>query len=94
MSGGSGVAGQPGRRAAAKTVYAGQFLAEGLYRGEPGVFVTLEEPAEDLRANLRTLGLEVAAWEQPGGDRRWTVPQPPVGSGPAATVKHGPGPQP
>jgi len=54
------VAGQAG---SAKTVLAGQFLAQGVRRGQPGVFVTLEEPAADLRANLLTLGWDVAAWE-------------------------------
>ncbi len=57
------VAGQAG---SAKTVFAGQFLAEGVRRGEPGVFVTLEEPAADLRANLATLGWDVPAWEAAG----------------------------
>ena len=55
------VAGQAG---SAKTVFAAQFLAEGVRRGEPGVFVTLEEPAKDLRANLRTLGWDVETWEK------------------------------
>lgn len=54
------VAGQAG---SAKTVFAGQFLAEGVRRGEPAVFVTLEEPARDLRANLTTLGADIATWE-------------------------------
>ena len=54
------VAGQAG---SGKTVFAAQFLAEGIRRGEPGVFVTLEEPAADLRANLATLGWDVDAWE-------------------------------
>ena len=40
------VAGQAG---SAKTLFAAQFLAEGVRRGQPGVFVTLEEPAADLR---------------------------------------------
>jgi circadian clock protein KaiC len=57
------VAGQAG---SAKTVFAGQFLAEGVRRGEPGVFVTLEEPAADLRANLATVGTDVTAWEESG----------------------------
>ena len=57
------VAGQAG---SAKTVFAAQFLAEGVRRGQPGVFVTLEEPADDLRANLRTLGWDVEAWEAAG----------------------------
>ncbi len=57
------VAGQAG---SAKTVFAGHFLAEGVRRGQPAVFVTLEEPAADLRANLTTLGWDVAAWEAAG----------------------------
>ncbi|MCW2616400.1 MAG: putative circadian clock protein KaiC [Frankiales bacterium] len=57
------VAGQAG---SAKTVFGGQFLAEGVRAGQPGVFVTLEEPAADLRANLRTLGFDVDGWEKAG----------------------------
>lgn len=57
------VAGQAG---SGKTVFAAHFLAEGVRRSEPGVFVTLEEPAEDLRDNLRTLGWDVDAWEAAG----------------------------
>ena len=57
------VAGQAG---SAKTVFAAQFLAEGVRRGQPGVFVTLEEPAADLRANLLTLGCDLTAWEESG----------------------------
>jgi len=55
-----------GQAGSAKTVFAAQFLAEGVVRGEPGVFVTLEEPAEDLRLNFTTLGWEVAEWEAVG----------------------------
>ena len=57
------VAGQAG---SAKTLFAAQFLAEGVRLGQPGVFVTLEEPATDLRVNLRTLGWDVEAWEAAG----------------------------
>ena len=57
------VAGQAG---SAKTVFAAQFLAEGVRRGQPGVFVTLEEPAQDLRANLLTLGCDLTSWERDG----------------------------
>jgi circadian clock protein KaiC len=59
------VAGQAG---SAKTVFGGQFLAEGVRAGQSGVFVTLEEPAADLRRNLQTLGCDIEAWEQ---DDRW-----------------------
>jgi circadian clock protein KaiC len=52
-----------GPAGSAKTVFAGQFLAEGVRRGQAGVFVTFEEPAADLRANLATLGWDIAGWE-------------------------------
>jgi circadian clock protein KaiC len=57
------VAGQSG---SAKTLFAAQFLAEGIRTRQPGVFVTLEEPADDVRANMRTLGWDVDAWETAG----------------------------
>ena len=55
-----------GQAGSGKTVFAAHFLAEGVRRGQPGVFVTLEEPAADLRANMATLGWTVAEWEQAG----------------------------
>jgi circadian clock protein KaiC len=55
-----------GQAGSGKTVFGAHFLAEGMRRGEPGVFVTLEEPAADLRANLSTLGWDVEAWEDAG----------------------------
>ena len=55
-----------GPAGAAKTLFAAQFLAEGVRSGQPGVFVTLEEPAADLRTNLATLGWDVESWEASG----------------------------
>ncbi len=55
------IAGGPG---CAKTIFAGQFLAEGARRGQAGVFVTLEESADDLRANLATLGFDIEEYER------------------------------
>ena len=60
------VAGQAG---SAKTVFGGQFLAEGVRIGQGGVFVTLDEPANDLRSNLATLGFDIAQWEAEGSWR-------------------------
>ena len=65
-----------GAAGSAKTVFAGQFLAEGVRAGQGGVFVTFEEPAEDLRVNLTTLGWDVTAWE--GADRWRFVDASPV----------------
>src|SRR5689334_3542914 len=55
-----------GPAGSAKTVLAGQFLAAGAKAGEPGVFVTLEESAKDLRTNLSTLGFDIVALEDRG----------------------------
>ena len=55
-----------GPAGSAKTVLAGQFLAAGARDGQPGVFVTLEESAADLRRNLATLGCDVEAFEERG----------------------------
>ena len=55
-----------GQAGSGKTVFAAHFLAEGVRRGQPGVFVTLEEPGKDLRANLSTLGWDIPAWERQG----------------------------
>lgn len=52
-----------GPAGSAKTVFAGQFLAEGVRIDQGGVFVSFEETADDLRTNLTTLGWDVAAWE-------------------------------
>lgn len=58
-----------GTAGSAKTVLAAQFLAEGIARdAQPGVFVTFEESAGDLRRNLISFGWDIARWEAEG---RW-----------------------
>ncbi|HST07094.1 MAG TPA: ATPase domain-containing protein, partial [Gemmatimonadaceae bacterium] len=42
-----------GTAGSGKTVFAVHFLAAGIELGEPGVFVTFEESADDVRANMR-----------------------------------------
>jgi circadian clock protein KaiC len=45
-----------------KTLFAMEFLVRGaLDHGEPGVFVSFEETAEELAANVRSLGFDLAA---------------------------------
>lgn len=55
-----------GSAGSAKTVFAAQFLAEGIARGENGVFVTFEEPPADVRRNLLGFGWDVEGWERAG----------------------------
>lgn len=57
-----------GTAGSAKTVFAAQFLAAGVDRGESGVFVTFEESPDDLRRNMRGFGWDIPAWEAQG---RW-----------------------
>ncbi|MBI5531335.1 MAG: circadian clock protein KaiC [Deltaproteobacteria bacterium] len=59
-----------GSAGSAKTVLAAQFLAAGIQTSkEPGVFVTFEETAADIRANMLGFGWNIESWER---DRLWS----------------------
>ena len=58
-----------GTAGSGKTIFATQFLVEGIRHGENVVFVTFEEPTEDLRRNMLGFGWDIAAWEREG---HWT----------------------
>ena len=55
-----------GTAGSGKTVFAAQFLAAGIARGEHGVFVTFEESARDIRQNVAGFGWNLAQWEAEG----------------------------
>ena len=56
-----------GTAGSAKTIFACQFLAEGiLHAGEPGLLVTFEEAPDDIRENMLSLGWDIRAWEASG----------------------------
>ena len=56
-----------GTSGSAKTVFAVQFLAEGIQKfGDSGVFVTFEEAPADIRRNMASMGWDIAAWEAEG----------------------------
>jgi circadian clock protein KaiC len=55
-----------GTAGSGKTVFAVHFLAAGIELGEPGVFVTFEESAADVRKNMQSFGWDLAAWEEQG----------------------------
>jgi circadian clock protein KaiC len=57
-----------GTAGSGKTVFAVQFLAEGIKRGEHGVFVTFEESPADVCRNVAGFGWDVRGWEAEG---RW-----------------------
>lgn len=56
-----------GTAGSAKTVFAAQFLAEGIMKsGKHGVFVTFEESPGDIRSNMTSMGWDIETWEKEG----------------------------
>ena len=55
-----------GTAGSGKTIFAVQFLAAGIEAGVPGVFVTFEESAADIRKNMLSFGWDMARWEAEG----------------------------
>jgi circadian clock protein KaiC len=55
-----------GTAGSGKTVFAIHFLAAGIEQEEPGVFVTFEESADDVKANMRSFGWDLQKWEDEG----------------------------
>ena len=55
-----------GTAGSGKTIFAVQFLAAGIEAGTPGVFVTFEESATDIRKNMLSFGWDLAQWESEG----------------------------
>ena len=56
-----------GTAGSGKTVFATQFLIEGVRQaGEAGVFVTFEDSPADIRSNMLTFGWDIAAHEENG----------------------------
>ncbi len=55
-----------GTAGSGKTIFAVQFLAAGIAAGSPGVFVTFEESASDIRKNMLSFGWDLEKWEADG----------------------------
>lgn len=55
-----------GTAGSAKTVFACHFLAQGIALGQSGVFLTFEEPPEEIRRNMRGFGWTIEQWEEDG----------------------------
>ena len=80
-----------GTAGSAKTVFAAQFLAEGITQAdENGVFVTFEESPGDIRNNMLGFGWDIQRWEDEG---RWSFvdasPQPGDETVEAGKIKSG-----
>lgn len=58
-----------GTAGSGKTIFATQFLVEGIRQaGEAAVFVTFEETAADIKRNMASFGWDITTWEREG---RW-----------------------
>lgn len=56
-----------GSAGSGKTVFAAQYLVEGIRRhGDAGVFVTFEEHPRDIRSNVLPFNWDVPTWEKEG----------------------------
>lgn len=42
-----------------KTLFCAQFISEGLQKGEKCMFITLEEPVEDIKGDMKNFGFEL-----------------------------------
>lgn len=56
-----------GTAGSSKTVFAVQFLVEGIRRGEGGVFVTFEESPENIMSNMLSFGWNLEQLVRAGG---------------------------
>lgn len=71
-----------GTAGSAKTVFAAQFLAEGIMQfNESGVFITFEEPVHDIRTNMLSFGWPIDKWEN---EKKWVF----VDASPTPTEPH------
>ena len=55
-----------GGTGAGKTIFGLQYVWEGLQKGEPGLYITLEESPEDLKADVRRFGWDFDKYEKSG----------------------------
>ena len=58
-----------GTAGSGKTIFASQFLAEGIKQGQNGVFVTFEESPRMQRKNMRGFGWDIQQWET---EKKWS----------------------
>ncbi len=49
-----------------KTTFCAQFIREGLKKGEPAIYITLEESPEDIKEDLKRFGFGFAKYEKDG----------------------------
>src|SRR5438045_3932736 len=57
-----------GTAGAGKTIFATQFLAEGMASGDNAVFITFEESPLDICRNVQSMGWDIDRWQR---ENRW-----------------------
>ena len=57
-----------GTSGSAKTIFAVQYLVEGIRKGDSAVFVTFEETPKDIRSNMLSFGWDIEKWEK---ENKW-----------------------
>jgi len=55
-----------GKAGCGKTIFCLQYLWEGLQNGEPGIYLTLEETADELRKDAMGFGMDFSEFEKKG----------------------------
>ena len=55
-----------GNAGSGKTIFAIQFIVEGIKRGEPGIYVTFEERKEKMYENMKSFGWDLQKYEDEG----------------------------
>lgn len=55
-----------GNAGSGKTIFAIQFIVEGIRRGEPGIYVTFEERKEKMYDNMKSFGWDLQKYEDEG----------------------------
>lgn len=53
-----------GTAGSAKTVFAVQYLVEGILKGESAIFITFEELPKEIRNNMLSFGWDIEQWEK------------------------------
>jgi len=49
-----------------KTTFCAQFIYDGLKKGEPGLYITMEEDPEDIKEDVRRYGFDFGRFEKEG----------------------------
>lgn len=55
-----------GETGTGKTIFGTQFIKEGAERGEPGLYISLEQSPEDIKEDMKNFGWDLEKYERKG----------------------------